>query len=130
MGRHKKNKRGKQQLGGIKTKNKEKKKGRKEKKKKGKKKIKKEEKEKKKEGKVKGDFREEKQDFFLVLHARERKEKGFRFSLRFTEIEWSDLIGLRVKVHLLGEGYTWALKSRSFDVVPNFGFSGSRKFRV
>ena len=61
---------------------------------------------------------------------RERKEKGSRFSLQSTEIGWLDLIEPRVKAHLLGEGYAWTRKSRSFDAVPYFGFSGSRKFRV
>ena len=41
-----------------------------------------------------------------------------------------DLVGPRVKAHLLGDGYAWASKSRSFGAVPDFGFSGSRKFRV
>ena len=62
---------------------------------------------------------------------RERKKKrGFHFSLRSTKIRWLDLIGPRVKAHLLGEGYAWASKSRSFNAVPDFGFSGSRKFWV
>ena len=36
---------------------------------------------------------------------RERKEKRFHFSLRSINIRWSDLIGPRIKAHLLGEGY-------------------------
>ena len=73
--------------------------------------------------------------FFWVLSmGREQKrERGVRsstFFLRYTEIGSSNLIGPRVKAHLLGEGYAWALKSRSFDTVLDFRFSGSRKFRV
>ena len=85
--------------------------------------------------KSKGDFEEEKQNFpgssnEKEERERERKEKGFSFFLRSTEIGWSDLVGPRVKAHLLCEGYAWAPKSRSFDAVPDLGFSKSRKFRV
>ena len=61
---------------------------------------------------------------------RKKKQKGFRLSLQSTEIGWLDLVGPRVKAHLLSEGYAWAPKSRSFDVVPDFRFSRRRKFRV
>ena len=49
------------------------------------------------------------------------------FSLRFMEIGPSDLVGPRVKAHLLGEGYVWALKSRTFDTVTDFEFFGKSK---
>ena len=52
------------------------------------------------------------------------------FSIRFKEIGPSDLVGLRVKAHLLGEGYAWTPKSRSFDTVTDFEFLGSQQFRV
>ena len=51
-------------------------------------------------------------------------------SLRFMEIGPSDLVEPRVKAHLLGEGYAWAPKSRTFDTITDFEFLGSRKFRV
>ena len=73
---------------------------------------------------------------WLVLDVRNRNErerereerKRPRFSLRSTEIGWSDLVGPKFKAHLLGKGFAWASKVRSFDFVPDFGFSGSRRF--
>ena len=35
-------------------------------------------------------------------------------SLRFTEIDWSEFIGPRTKVHLLDESYAWVPKSQDF----------------
>ena len=39
--------------------------------------------------------------------SRERNEINSSFSLRSTEIEWSESVKPRFKVHLLDEGYTW-----------------------
>ena len=36
------------------------------------------------------------------------------FSLRTTEIGWSEFIRLRTKVHLLDKSYAWVLKSWDF----------------
>ena len=58
------------------------------------------------------------------------RERNSTFSLRSTEIGPSVFVGARGKVHLRDESYTWKLKSRSFDTIPDFGFLGSRRFRV
>ena len=49
-------------------------------------------------------------------------ERSSSFSLRSTEIGWSDLVGLRSKVHILDEGYVWVSKTRDFaeDSQENF----------
>ena len=61
---------------------------------------------------------------FLVKPAvgvsRERDEKNFSFSLRSTEIGWSESVEPRFKVHLLDEGYTWVPTTCSFT--EDFGF--------
>ena len=72
---------------------------------------------------------------FLGLVYGKREEEGKRSEKlyllsKITEIGPSVLVGSRVKAYLLGEGYAWAPKSRSFDAVPDFRFLGSRKFRV
>ena len=45
--------------------------------------------------------------FPTAAEMREGGERSSRFSLRSTEIGWSDLVGPRSKVHLLDEGYAW-----------------------
>ena len=44
---------------------------------------------------------------FLVLYERRREREGesSNFSLRSTEIGWSEFVGQRTKFHLLDEGY-------------------------
>ena len=42
------------------------------------------------------------------------------FSLRSTEIGWSESVEPRFKVHLLDEGYVWVLTTCSFT--EDFGF--------
>ena len=36
------------------------------------------------------------------------------FSLRPTEISWSEFVGLRTKVHLFDKGYAWVPKTWDF----------------
>ena len=47
------------------------------------------------------------------------------FSLRSTEIDWSEFIRPRAKVYLLDEGYVWVPKTRDFteDSSEKFGKS-------
>ena len=52
--------------------------------------------------------------------SKERNEINFSFSLRSTEIGWSESVKPRVKVHLLDEGYAWVPTTRSFT--EDFGF--------
>ena len=59
--------------------------------------------------------------FFWTVREREeerrerkRGERGSNFSLRSMEIGWSEFVGLRTKVHILDEGYTWVPKRRDF----------------
>ena len=52
--------------------------------------------------------------------SRERREKISTFSLRYTEIGWSESVEPRIKVHLLDEGYAWVPTTRSFT--KDFGF--------
>ena len=52
--------------------------------------------------------------------SRERNERNFSFSLRSTEIGWSESVEPRFKVHLLHEGYAWVLTTHSFT--EDFGF--------
>ena len=52
--------------------------------------------------------------------SRERDEKNFSFSLRSTEIGWSESVEPRFKVHLFDEGYTWVPTTCSFT--EDFGF--------
>ena len=56
---------------------------------------------------------------------RERERESSNFSLRSTEIGWSEFVGPRMKVHLLDEGYAWVLKTRDFakDLSKEFGKS-------
>ena len=43
---------------------------------------------------------------FFWFYVREKREReSSNFSLRSKEIEWSEFVGPRVKVHLLDEGY-------------------------
>ena len=44
----------------------------------------------------------------------EREGESSNFSLRSTEIGWSEFVGLRTKVNLLNEGYAWLPKTRYF----------------
>ena len=47
----------------------------------------------------------------------------YNFSLQSMEIDWSEFVGPRMKVHLLDEGYEWVLKTRDFskDSSKEFG---------
>ena len=55
----------------------------------------------------------------------EREGESSNFSLRSTEIGWSEFVGPRMKAHLLDEGYAWVLKTRDFaeDLSKKFGKS-------
>ena len=46
--------------------------------------------------------------------SRERNEINSSFSLRSTEIEWSESVKPRFKVHLLDEGYAWVRTTLNF----------------
>ena len=49
--------------------------------------------------------------------------------MRETEIEWSDLVRQRSKVHLLDKGYAWVSKTRDFAKDSRKEF-GNQRFRV
>ena len=55
----------------------------------------------------------------------ERKKSSF--SLRSTEIWWSEFVEPRFKVHLLDEGYAWVPTTRSFT--EDFGFGEENLMR-
>ena len=58
---------------------------------------------------------------YFLLSGRERererkeKRKNKNFSLQSTEFCWSEFVGLRMKVHLLDDGYAWVPKTRDFS---------------
>ena len=60
--------------------------------------------------------------------SRERREKISTFSLRSTEIGWSESVEPRFKVHLLDEGYAWVPTTRGFT--EDFGFGEENLVRV
>ena len=49
--------------------------------------------------------------------------RASNFSLRSTELRWSDSVGPRTEVHLLDEGYTSVLEKKDFskDLKEEFG---------
>ena len=49
------------------------------------------------------------------VREREREGKSSNFSLRSTEISWSEFVGIKMKVHLLDKGYTWVPKTQDFS---------------
>ena len=53
-------------------------------------------------------------NFGLWAWVKERKERNSFFSLRSTEIGWSEFVEPRFKVHILDEGYTWVPTTRNF----------------
>ena len=55
----------------------------------------------------------------------EREGDNSNFSLRSTEIGWSEFVGPRTKVYLLDKGYAWVPKTRDFakDSSEKFGKS-------
>ena len=55
----------------------------------------------------------------------EKEGESSNFSLRSMEIDWSEFVGPRTKVHLLDEGYVWVPKTRDFveDSSEEFGKS-------
>ena len=59
--------------------------------------------------------------------VRERNEINSSFSLRSTEIGWSESVKPRFKVHLLDEGYTWVPTTLSF--IEDFGFGEEKLVR-
>ena len=59
--------------------------------------------------------------------SREKKERNSSFSLRSTEIGWSESVESRFKVHLLDEGYAWVPTTRSF--IEDFGFGEEKLVR-
>ena len=56
---------------------------------------------------------------------RERGRESSNFSLRSTNIEWYEFVGLRKKFHLLDKGYAWVPNIRDFaeDSSEEFGKS-------
>ena len=54
------------------------------------------------------------------------RERNSDFSLRSTEFGWSSRIGPRLKVGVLGEGYTWILETPSFSKVSHRRFEESK----
>ena len=50
-----------------------------------------------------------------------REKRNFSFSLRSTEIRWSESVEARFKVHLLDEGYVWVPTTCSFTEDFRFG---------
>ena len=55
----------------------------------------------------------------------EKGERDSNFFLRSTEIDWSEFVGSRTKVHLLDKGYAWVPKTWDFteDSSKEFGKS-------
>ena len=66
---------------------------------------------------------------YLVVReeGREKKGKNPNFSLLSKEFHQSEFIELRMKVHLLNEGYAWVPKTRDFAWDPREE-SGKSKF--
>ena len=54
--------------------------------------------------------------------------RASNFSLQSTELRWSDFVGSRTKVHLLGEGYMCVPKKGDFSKDPREEFGGNRGF--
>ena len=49
---------------------------------------------------------------------KERRKRAPSFSLRSTELHWSDFVDLRTKVHRIDEGYVWVPRTRDFFKDP------------
>ena len=66
---------------------------------------------------------------FLVLREGERREREhLSFSLRSSEFLQLEFIELRVKVHLLDEGYVYIPKERDFTEDQKEEVSGNQEF--
>ena len=79
--------------------------------------------------KTKRDLGQEYTSFFLLVHARVKKEGKRRvksFLPRSTKFRWLKFIGLRTKVHLIDEGYKWVSTTRDFIKNPNEEFRKSK----
>ena len=59
--------------------------------------------------------------FPTATKMREGGERSSSFSLRSTEIEWSESVKPRFKVYLLDEGYAWVSTTRNFVEYFMFG---------
>ena len=57
---------------------------------------------------------------------RKVRERNSDFSLRSTELGWSSRVGPRLKVGVLGEGYTWIPETPSFTKVSRRRFGESK----
>ena len=77
-----------------------------------------------------------KSQFFLSLthkgwEKRGCRERSFDFSLTSTELEWSSLVGARLKVGVLIEGKAWTPKlNQEFSSKIRAECSGGRGFRA
>ena len=56
----------------------------------------------------------------------EREVKSFSFSLQSTETRWTSFDGPRLKVGVLGEGYTWIPETLSFSKALRGRFGKSK----
>ena len=55
-----------------------------------------------------------------------KKKRNPNFSLQSMEFRRSEFVGLRMKVHLLNEGYAWVPKTRDFAEDSNKEFGKSK----
>ena len=67
-------------------------------------------------GEMKAKKKKKKKTNFLsgCWNVREKKGEEVSFqnlSLRFMEIDWSEFVGPKTKVHLLDKGYAWVAKT-------------------
>ena len=79
--------------------------------------------------KQKGESRAENHIFYYFVRVRvreKRKRRAKGFFLRSTEFHWLEFFGLRTKVHLIGEGYVWVLKTWDFAEDPSEEFGKSK----
>ena len=70
-----------------------------------------------------------KEPIFPGLIERVREERKMRaksFLPRSTKFYWLVFVGLRKKVHRVGEGYAWVPKTRDFAKDPNEKFGKSK----
>ena len=79
--------------------------------------------------KSKRDLGQERLDFPAISRMRvreERKRRAKSFLPRSTKFRRSNFVGTIMKVHHIGEGYTWVPKMRDFTEDPNEEFGKSK----
>ena len=66
--------------------------------------------------------------FFFFGHERggEREGESFNFCLQYMEIDWSEFVEPRTKVHILNEGCVWVPKTQDFAEVLSKEFRKSK----